>query len=135
MSSKGSESASLLRAVANAVERLGEDRVKFVLRTATADELTTRDQRGPNGSIKGRSARLPRNELIRSLANRLPLLDSIAAGAAELERADLTRRELEMLARSLDVPVRKDIKVGDLEDLILNVTIGGKLNSLAIRGT
>lgn len=54
-------------------------------------------------------------------------------GLRRLRDAELSRREVEALARLIDVPVRKDQRVDDLEELIVNVTIGSRLNSKAIR--
>jgi hypothetical protein len=71
--------------------------------------------------------------VINSVAQKLQTLASTDAGYRSLQEASLSRRELEALARSIDLPVRKDIRAADLEDLIVNVTIGGRLNSLAIR--
>jgi len=51
-----------------------------------------------------------------------------------LEAAQLTRRNLEALARSFEVPVRKEDNLERLRDRIIDATIGARLNSQAIRG-
>lgn len=136
MPRKSSGSISLLRDLADAIERVGEEGIRALLRAAAGET--------PNGSRKGNSRgnirkgrpepRGLRRDLIESVAEQLQILDSTEAGSRCLDEADLSRRELETLARSIDVPVRKDMRAADLEDLIVNVTIGGRLNSLAIRG-
>lgn len=133
MAIKGT-SATLLREVANALERHGESRVIAALK-AVANE--SQQRRLPfNDVSKGKGVGRPsvRPEVVASLGDCLRVLDSREAGLRAVEDANLTRRELEALARHFDVPVRKDVRVPDLEELIVNVTIGARLNSQAIRG-
>jgi hypothetical protein len=136
MPRKSPSSVYLLRDLTDAIERVGEVNVRSLLRGAAGSASNGSRKGNLVGEIrkgKGEPRRL-RRDLIESVAQQLQILDSTEAGSRCLEDADLSRRELEALARSIDVPVRKDIRVADLEDLIVNVTIGGRLNSLAIRG-
>jgi hypothetical protein len=134
MSATKTNSASLFRDLADAVDRLGEARVRSILREGA---IRSDHKARPSlvASKKGSHAQKPiRRELVNNLAHQLRTLSSMEIGHRQIEAANLTRRELEALARSFDVPIRKDTKASDLADLVVNVTIGGRLNSAAIRG-
>lgn len=127
--------SNLLHDLANAIDRVGERRVRELLLQLAADEnVSTVTKKSGAGLKKGVAAIRSDSEKVNRIIYQLNSLDSIDAGRECLDSANLTRRELEAVARAFDVPVRKDIRVEGLEDLILNVTIGGRLNSLAIRG-
>jgi hypothetical protein len=134
MPARSTSSSALLRALADAVDRLGEGRVRSILADAGRADEPGQLRFGSGGTKKRNASAAVRLKLVRSLAEQLQSLDSLEAGEDEFRKADLSRRELESLARSFDVPVRKDINQRDLETLLLNVTIGGRLNSRAIRG-
>lgn len=130
-------SISLLREVADAVERLGEARVRTLLKEAASSGSSNRQGSLGLASAKKLSgvSRVPfvRQSLVEQIAQHLRIAESREDGISKIESAGLSRRELEVLARQFDVPVRKDQKVGDLQQLIVNVTVGGRLNSVAIR--
>ena len=128
-----SKSTSILRDVVDAVESLGEREVQLLLRNAVARNRIGNRVVSGNEKKSGTPVR-PRLELIRSMANGLQTVMSREEAKRQIEMSEFSRRELEVLARSIDVPVRKDMKVNDIEDLIVNMTVGGRLNSQAIRG-
>lgn len=46
-----------------------------------------------------------------------------------------TKKNLEVIARSLDIPIIRQDKVEDLRDKIVEATVGAKIRSQAIQGT
>lgn len=68
------------------------------------------------------------------LQDNLRAVETVQAGLAYLSDAQLTRVELERLARSLDLPVLKQDSVRRLEDKIVEALIGSRLSSRAVRG-
>jgi hypothetical protein len=72
---------------------------------------------------------------LNQLTARLHSLESREEGVACLESAQLRRVDLERLARALDLPVRKTDKIERMRDMIVDATIGSRLNSKAIRGS
>ena len=136
METKASATA-LLREVANAVERGGELRVIAALRAVTCKGVQHQLQLGvvtKSKSKGGASNRAVRHEVVSLVSDRLRSLESRKDGLQAIDEANLSRRELEAVARHFDVPVRKDVRVPDLEELVVNVTIGARSNSRAIRG-
>lgn len=124
---------NIFNVLAEAVERLGERQVARLLRQA----ITQKDTEGSparNTTKKGGARVVIRHELVNATLERLQNATSREEGSQYIEIAGFSRRELEALARSVDVPVRKDMRAPDLEDLIVNMTVGGRLNSRAIRG-
>ena len=128
-----SKSISIFRDLVEAVENLGEREVQLLLRGAVARNHSDNQIVGGNEK-KGRISGATRLELIRSTADGLKTVMSREEAKRQIEMCEFSRRELEVLARSIDVPVRKDMKINDIEDLIVNMTVGGRLNSQAIRG-
>lgn len=130
-------SVSLLREVADAVERLGEPRVRHLLQDALAGgrqgQLPLKRAVNPKRNTAIRKSSPVRSALIEQALHDLKTFESREGGVKRIRDAAFSRRELESLARMVDVPIRKDQKVQDLEELIVNVTIGGRLNSKAIR--
>jgi hypothetical protein len=59
---------------------------------------------------------------------------STEAGLAILNSAALTRAELELMARLLELPISKHDNVSRLEEKIVAASVGTRLNSLAVRG-
>lgn len=130
-------SASLLRDLADAVDRLGEARVKAVLQEAhlrsNQRSLPLAKAANPKRMTATKGIRPVRAELVNQSLQHLKTASTRDEGLRRIREAEFSRRELEFLARCIDVPVRKDQKVEDLEELIVNVTTGGRLNSQAIR--
>ncbi|WP_394648770.1 hypothetical protein [uncultured Sphingomonas sp.] len=124
-----------MRQFIDAIEKYGEARVAALLDDAGAQSSQEKIKERQN-LLKTRAARQKtplRQALIDSIHHSLATASSREEGLKRLRNEGLTRRELENLARKFDVPVRKDQKINDLEELIINVTIGARLNSEAIR--
>lgn len=129
-----SKSTSIFQDLAEAVDRLGERTVQALLRDAIARKPNEASKKNaPNKKVK--IAPAIRTSVVHSTVDRLQKAVSREEAKHSIEVSEFSRRELEALARLVDVPVRKDMKIGDIEDLIVNMTVGGRLNSQAIRGT
>ena len=124
---------TIFRDLADAVERLGENEVQRILRNAVG-ATSSDDPTSFVKKTKGRIGRPIRLDLIGAVSVVLKGVDSREQAKVEIQNSEFSRKELEQLARSLNVPVRKDMKVNEVIDLIVNMTVGGRLNSKAIRG-
>ncbi len=56
-------------------------------------------------------------------------------GSKLLDELDLTRKELEKLARIRDIHITKDDNVAKIKEKLVEVVIGSRLSSRAIRGS
>lgn len=68
------------------------------------------------------------------LRDELSTVESTEAALSIFETANLTRRQLERIARSLDLPVLKQDSTTRLEEKIIEAMVGSRLNSRAVRG-
>lgn len=134
---KKAEVASVLRALADLIEGADEASVRQLLaghanlRVVPATDQAPQRRSGPKME-KGSAIRWER---ITEVHGRLRDVQSLEAAYQILEDAALSRKEVESLARLVDVPVRKDVRIAGLEGLIVNATVGGRLNSRAIKGS
>lgn len=71
---------------------------------------------------------------LQEIAMLLSEVDSTEAAYAIFGRFDLSRAQLEKLARSIDVAVRKEDTGVKLIDKLVEALVGSRLNSRAIRG-
>lgn len=60
--------------------------------------------------------------------------ETIEEGHSVLDGLDMTRREIEALAREMDVPSRKGESADKIKSRIVEFAVGARLNSKAIRG-
>lgn len=68
------------------------------------------------------------------LMDRLRRLESRDEGLDLLKTAQLAKKELEQLARLMDLPVSRDDDAERIRQRIIAASIGARLNSRAIRG-
>lgn len=121
--------ARLLRRLAETLEKTPEadleallsGRARLVVSPAGADRRSPRQKRTPSKKI---------TELVAKLRD----LRSREDGLALLRTMRLNRRELEELARLMDLPVLRDDGSERLVQKIVEESIGARLNSEAIRG-
>jgi hypothetical protein len=73
-------------------------------------------------------------EEISKILGDLGTLNSRDDGKNLLQKHAPGRRYLELIAKKLDMPVRKEENIERLRDRIVESTIGSRLNSRAIRG-
>lgn len=73
-------------------------------------------------------------EQLSEIASRLRSLDNRADGKQLLRTSASSKSALELLARHLDVAVRREDRLDDLLKRIIEATIGFRLSSAAIQG-
>ena len=123
--------ARVLRQVASVVESLPPEDLDDLLH-GRASLTVDRNGRAPTGSKRLGS---PRPSIsMEQIIHRLQELRSREEGIMLLSDAQLTRRELEAIARQLSLPVLKSDTAERLELKIVENCIGAKLISEAIRG-
>ena len=73
-------------------------------------------------------------EEVKSLLEQLKEVSTREAAYEILEKLDFTRRDLEAMARDRNVHVTKDDNVRRIKEKLVEVIVGSRLNSAAIRG-
>ena len=126
----------LLRLLAETVERASRADLEALLdRRATLmnwqRHSTTPREGQPDAPLNKR--RRPTKDLS-GLVAQLRTLGSRDEGLNLLKEAQLTKKELEALARLMDLPVPRDDDAERLRQKIVEESIGSRLNSQAIRG-
>lgn len=123
----------LLRQMASTLERASPADVDALLHGRAELAISSRENRRP---VKSESAEDRRASSARldDLASQLKMLTSRDEGRNLLDRAKLTKKELERLARLMDLPVLREDDAEKLRQRILEHSIGARLNSQAIRG-
>jgi uncharacterized protein YjiS (DUF1127 family) len=135
------ELANLLRAIADWIEQSPSAEVEEFLADGQIPRLSrfgsqrvNRDSRLRQGSAKKKgAARIDQDELS-ELPDRLRKLVSREEGMDLLDSLGLTRKDLERLARYMDLPVLREDDAARLRSKIVEASIGSRLNSQAIRG-
>ena len=127
--SKGSELASILRRLADYIERRSEDDLAplFAQTVALKEREAFRKRVNPS---EGKPATLDLSDI----AAQLRMLPSREAGEALLRTKGRNRSALEAIARFLQLPVQRDDTVERLRAKIVENTIGSRLRSDAIQG-
>jgi hypothetical protein len=129
--------ARLLRRIAEALERSSpadfEDlltgKARFVVKAGPASPSEGSEQESaPRKRGQRNSKRLAGLEV------RLRRSQSREEGLRVLASAQLSKNELEELARSMDLPVLREDDAERLRQKIVETSIGSRLNSEAIRG-
>ena len=103
--------------VAKLVDDAYEVEIKFNRRRSRQDNLTTEELDLP--------------KLITQLTN----LPSRVDAQKFLEASFGTRKSLEQIAKTIDVPIIRQDKVETLRDKIIEATVGARIRSQAIQGT
>lgn len=123
----GAKLAQLLRAMANSIEKLDEAQIDEFITGLKRPRLLGRD------SVRKKHSKVDPLELERILAQ-LNEFKTRDEGWKLLDDLDLSRKELERLARMRDIHVSKDDNVPKIKEKVVEVIIGSRLSSLAIRG-
>jgi len=123
----------LLRQMASTLEHASPADVDALLQGRAELVISGRENRRP---VKSESAedRRASSAKLDNLASQLKMLTSRDEGRNLLDRAKLTKKELERLARLMDLPVLREDDAEKLRQRILEHSIGARLNSQAIRG-
>jgi hypothetical protein len=130
MKNKRSELATILRMLADYVERYPDPELTPIFEQATSLMRMAESKRKTRifSSVRFGSEEL--NEVVAELRD----LPSREDGVALLLAWAPSRRELEVLARFLQLPVQRDDTVERLRAKIVESTIGSRLRSDAIQG-
>ncbi len=89
---------------------------------------------GKKRSVRKKSAAALDTGQLSDIASRLRAFDNRADGERLLRDVAPSRSTLEMLARHLDVAVRREDRLEDLLRRIIEATIGFRLSSAAVQG-
>lgn len=127
MQSKRSELASILRRLADYVDKHPDEDLAPIFRQAST--LMQSDSR-PKRSPRQKSPPLD----VPGIAAQLQTLQSRDAGDALLLEKAPVKRGLEAIARFLQLPVQRDDTADRLRAKIVENTIGSRLRSEAIQG-
>jgi hypothetical protein len=129
--------AKLLHRLAQTLERSSRADVEALLAGRAALVIAVRSGAGQSEGGRDAGQRKRRHRTGKDLAGlgaQLRQLESREGGLQLLIRAQLTRDELEELARLMDLPVLRDDDAERLRQKIVEACIGARLNSQAIRG-
>jgi hypothetical protein len=120
----------LERSAPSDIERLIEGRARLVILTANS-ATSPSDAKRPRDPEKRRR---PDSRDFAATVDQLRMLASREAGFKLLIDLHLVKRELEALARLMDLPVVREDDAEQLRRKIVEESIGARLNSQAIRG-
>lgn len=121
--------ASALRRLAQALERMSEDEISRLGDSNFDIEIKVIRRRAKEEVAPEALVNL--EEIVAKLIK----LPSRAAAAQFLGATFETKKNLEQVARYLDVPVLKQDKVEILREKVIEATVGARLRSEAIKGT
>jgi polynucleotide 5'-kinase involved in rRNA processing len=130
---RGEMLAKILRRIATAVEDLDDSQLeKFIvdLKRGNSTGVQAKENKTP---LKNRHSKVDLVELENVLENLSRSL-SREEGAHLLDRVDLNRKELEKLARLRNIHVTKYDNIAKIKEKLVEVIIGSRLSSRAIRG-
>jgi hypothetical protein len=126
----GTRLAQLLRAIANSIERLDETQLNEFISSLKRPRSAPPIEKSTG---KKKHAKVDPAELDRIIM-RLNEAISRDEGEKLLEGLELSRKELERLARLRDIHISKDDNVTKIKEKLVEVIIGSRLSSRAIRG-
>jgi hypothetical protein len=130
--------AKLLRIIAEIVERNSaadlDDIIGGRANLVISRPSNTTAHREGEHSRDLEKRRQPGSRDVGGVAAQLRDLGSREAGFALLTKLHLSKRELETLARLMDLPVVREDDTEQLRRKIVEASIGARLNSQAIRG-
>jgi hypothetical protein len=124
--------ANILRKLADAIENSNVDEQEDFDIEVKPTRMRTKPTRG-HGSRSNRKTDVSPEET-EDLLGQLDKVTTREAAFEVLERLELTRKELEALARPRSVHFTKDDNVQRIKEKLVEAIVGSRLNSLAIRG-
>jgi hypothetical protein len=128
--------AKLLRLVADLLDQNSIAELEDLVE-GRANLVISRGQTARQGGVRPRDVekrRQPNGRDLSEAVARLRELESRDAGFTLLTTLQLTKRDLEEMARLIDVPVVREDDAAQLRRKIIEESIGSRLNSEAIRG-
>jgi hypothetical protein len=126
---RGNVLAKIFRRIADAVEKLDEVELKTFLINLERTEFAFERR-----STKNRHAKVDLIAL-EELLVQLSEMSKRTAGSRLLDESNLSRKQLEALARLRNVHVTKDDNVAKIKEKLIEAIIGARLSSRAIRGS
>jgi hypothetical protein len=130
--------AKLLHRVAETLERSSSTDLEALLAGGAALVISSANSAPARREGKRKAGAKkhgqPSNKDLAELAMQVRQLGSREDGTNLLKRAELSKKELEALARLMDLPVLRDDDAERLRQKIVEESIGARLNSQAIRG-
>ena len=121
----------LLRTLTEIVETSSDQELE-ALQEIRLSQIIASDSTGQKRKSKRASEVSPLD--VTDVLDALGKIETRDAGFAILEHRDLNKRELEAVARKLDLPVFREDSTQRLAEKIVEGSIGSRLNSSAIRG-
>lgn len=119
--------AKLLSILAKQVEKLSESDLEKVLQDQAELKVSVQSIKSPNKNL--RPVTLDIGEVIEQLNN----YDSRDEAFNLLK--SINKRELEVIAKSLEIAIQRSDKIDEIRKKIIESTVGAKLRSSIIRGT
>lgn len=131
--------AAFLRSLAEAIENGSASDLEALLEGQmglTISGEAFKSSRHPRVRVfaSSRKDTEPDRRKLSDLMDQLRRLESRDEGLDLLRTAQLAKRELEQLARLMDLPVSRDDDAERIRQRIIAASIGARLNSRAIRG-
>ncbi len=124
--------AKILRTIADSIEMLDESQLEVFARELERFKSVRQSESG-SGAKKNRHSKIDVVELEQVLRH-LNELQTRQEGAELLDRQDFSRKELEKLAKLRNIHVSKVDNVAKIKEKLVEVIIGSRLSSRAIRG-
>jgi hypothetical protein len=124
--------ANILRKLADAIEASNVSEQEDFDIELKPTRIRTKPTRGHETGSNRKAAVSPAEA--DALLGQLDKASTREAAFEILERLDLTRKELEGLARPRSVHFTKDDNVQRIKEKLVEAIVGSRLNSLAIRG-
>lgn len=130
---RGASLAKFLRNLASAVEGLNDNELGLFLSNLERKDFASREASPLRDDVKRRHAKVDPLALEKALRE-LAELSTRSEGAELLDRMELSRKELEWMAKRRNVHVIKDDTVSKIKEKLVEMVIGSRLSSRAIRG-
>jgi hypothetical protein len=131
---RGNTLAKIFRRIADAIEKLDDAQLDQFLSSLERREplLPAQDKQKARIS-KNKHAKIDPVAL-QDLLAKLNSMSTRSAGADLLDQLDLSRKQLEALARLQSIHFTKSDDVARIKEKLIETTIGARLSSRAIRG-
>lgn len=129
---RGNTLAKILRRIADAVDRLDEVQLdSFLSNLNRKDNFSEASKRKTTKNVHAKLDPVALEQVL----GQLSALTTRASGGELLERLELSRKELEALAKLRSIHVTKNDDLPRIKEKLIEGTIGARLSSRAIRGS
>lgn len=129
---RGNALAKILRRIADAVDKLDEAELdSFLTNLSRKDYLSEASKKKTPKNVHAKLDPVALEDVLSQLGS----MTTRASGHDLLDRLELSRKELEALARLRSIHVTKDDNLARIREKLVEGVIGARLSSRAIRGT